>query len=66
VQRPDDREDVIDNRLKVYAKQTQPLIEYYEKLGLLRRVDAEGSVEDVFARIERVLNSPAANRKQGS
>jgi adenylate kinase len=50
----------------VYAKQTQPLIEYYQKLGLLRRVDAEGSVEDVFARIERVLNSPAANRKQGS
>lgn len=58
VQRPDDREEVIDNRLKVYAKQTQPLIEYYEKLGLLRRVDAEGGVDEVFARIERVLSAP--------
>jgi adenylate kinase len=63
VQRPDDREEVIDNRLKVYAKQTQPLIEYYEKLGLLRRVDAEGGVDEVFARIERVLNAPNKHNK---
>jgi adenylate kinase len=59
VQRPDDREDVIGNRLKVYAAETQPLIEYYAEQGLLRHVDAEGSVDDVFARIERAITGGA-------
>jgi adenylate kinase len=54
-QRPDDREDVIANRLKVYAAQTQPLIDYYRERALLRPVDAQGTVDQVFARIERAL-----------
>lgn len=61
VQRPDDREDVIENRLKVYAALTKPLIEYYDKQKLLRRIDAEGSVEEVFERIERVLAAKGAH-----
>ncbi|MDR1133983.1 MAG: adenylate kinase [Synergistaceae bacterium] len=39
-QRDDDREEVIRRRLSVYHKDTAPLIEYYEKSGLLRRIDA--------------------------
>jgi adenylate kinase len=61
VQRPDDNEDVIENRLKVYTAQTKPLIEYYDKLKLLRRIDAEGSVDEVFARVERVLIATQAH-----
>ena len=64
VQRPDDSEDVIGNRLKVYTAQTRPLIEYYEKLGLLRHIDAEGGVDEVFARIERVLAANTARQQK--
>ena len=51
-QRPDDKEDVIAKRLEVYAAQTQPLIEHYRKLGLLRVVAGEGELEQVFGRME--------------
>jgi adenylate kinase len=57
VQRPDDNEDTIRNRLEVYAAQTRPLIDHYRKLGLLRSVAAEGDVEAVFARLERAVRS---------
>ncbi|HJS21713.1 MAG TPA: adenylate kinase [Steroidobacteraceae bacterium] len=61
VQRPDDNEDTIRRRLAVYAAQTQPLIEHYRSGGLLRTVDAEGEVDEVFARLERAVS--AAPRK---
>ncbi|HKE93066.1 MAG TPA: adenylate kinase [Povalibacter sp.] len=51
-QRPDDKEDVIAKRLEVYEKQTQPLIDHYSKLGLLRVVAGEGEFEAVFERME--------------
>lgn len=49
VQRADDREDVIENRLKVYHSQTSPLIEHYRARGLLKVVDADQPVEQVYA-----------------
>ena len=57
VQRPDDNEDTIRNRLEVYAAQTQPLIEHYRADGLLRTVDAEGDVDEVFARMEQAVTA---------
>ena len=39
-------------RLAVYRERTQPLIDYYAKQGLLRRIDADGSLDDVDARLE--------------
>jgi adenylate kinase len=48
VQRPDDREDVIENRLRVYEKQTTPLIDHYRQRGLLKVVAADGPVERVY------------------
>lgn len=48
IQRADDREDVIENRLKVYASQTEPLIEHYRDRGLLRSVNADAPVETVY------------------
>ncbi len=52
VQRDDDKEEVVAHRLEVYATQTQPLIEHYSKLGLLRVVAGEGALEEVFERME--------------
>jgi adenylate kinase len=48
VQRADDREDVIENRLKVYASQTEPLVAHYKARGLLRVVNADQPVDQVY------------------
>jgi adenylate kinase len=53
VQRADDREDVIANRLKVYASQTRPLVEHYTARGLLKVVNADQPVEKVYAEFLR-------------
>jgi adenylate kinase len=55
LQRDDDNEETIRNRLSVYQQQTEPLIAYYRGRGLLKTVPAEGSVDDVYARLRRVL-----------
>ncbi|ACH37975.1 adenylate kinase [Citrifermentans bemidjiense Bem] len=47
VQREDDKEETILNRLAVYEAQTAPLIAYYQAAGLLRSVDGLGTVEGV-------------------
>jgi adenylate kinase len=55
LQRDDDNEETIRNRLKVYDSQTAPLIDYYDGRGLLTRVDAEDAVEAVYARLKGAL-----------
>lgn len=56
-QRPDDNDETVRNRLKVYTERTQPLIDYYAKKGLLRRIDADGSLDEVSQRLENVLRA---------
>lgn len=51
VQRDDDNEATVRNRLAVYHRQTAPLIDYYRERGLLREVDGTRSVEEVSAAI---------------
>jgi adenylate kinase len=55
IQRDDDNEDTIRKRLEVYRQQTEPLIEYYRKRGRLKTVDADGSIDQVYARLSDVL-----------
>jgi len=55
IQRADDNEETIGNRLDVYRQQTEPLIEYYEQAGLLRKVDGEGDMEVVCERLKGSL-----------
>ncbi|RUM88437.1 MAG: adenylate kinase [Thermodesulfatator sp.] len=54
-QRPDDNEETVRNRLKVYHESTAPLIDYYEKKGVLHRVDGMGSIDEIFERIVKIL-----------
>lgn len=54
-QRDDDNEATVSNRLKVYNDQTAPLIDYYQKKGLLRPIDGVGSINDIQERIKAVL-----------
>ena len=54
-QREDDREETIRHRLKVYREQTAPLVEFYEREGLLVSISATGPVEEVTARAEAAI-----------
>ncbi|HEV7433140.1 MAG TPA: nucleoside monophosphate kinase, partial [Steroidobacteraceae bacterium] len=54
-QRPDDNEHTVSRRLSVYDEQTLPLIEHYRAQGLLRAIDAMGSVAEVESRLRAVL-----------
>ncbi|HEX7081059.1 MAG TPA: adenylate kinase [Gammaproteobacteria bacterium] len=55
LRRDDDNEETIRNRLEVYREQTAPLVDYYAERGLLKRVDAEGPVDDVYARLRAAI-----------
>ena len=46
-QRQDDNEATIANRLNVYTEQTEPIIEYYKKAGLLKVISATGAVSEI-------------------
>jgi adenylate kinase len=54
-QRPDDRPEAIEERLKTYHEQTEPLIEYYEQRGLLRRFDGTRDKVEVHDHIRATL-----------
>ena len=54
-QRADDNEETVRNRLKVYHEQTEPIIAYYEKKGVLHRIDGMGSIDEIFNRIVQLL-----------
>ena len=55
--RSDDNEEVVRNRMRVYAEQTAPVADHYARQGLLTRILGEGSVDDVFQRIMAVLHA---------
>lgn len=48
IQRPDDKEEVIRERLRVYREQTLPIADAYERRGLLLRVEGRGTPDNVF------------------
>ena len=54
-QRDDDRPETIQNRLDVYESQTAPLVEYYRGHGILRSVDGDRPVDEVYADVRELL-----------
>ena len=55
MQRDDDREETIRRRLEVYHAQTEPLIEYYDEAGLLRRFDGRRGADEVHAHVRATV-----------
>ena len=55
LQREDDNEETIRNRLQVYRESTEPVVEFYRKRGRLKVVDADGEIAEVNARLLDVL-----------
>ena len=56
IQREDDNEETISNRLNVYRENTEPLIDFYAKRDKLTTVNAEGSIDDVYERLVTALS----------
>jgi adenylate kinase len=54
-QRPDDREEVVRERLRVYQEQTRPLLDHYSHLGLLSELEGGGSPDSVTAALVRAI-----------
>ncbi len=57
-QRSDDKLETVVARLEVYERSTAPLLDFYEKNGLLRTVDGTGEPKEVFRRITSALGQP--------
>jgi adenylate kinase len=57
IQRPDDNEATVAERLRIYEEKTRPLIEFYRARGLLRVINAQGGVEQVTERLEQALHA---------
>ncbi len=51
IQREDDNEEVIRNRLEVYRQQTEPLVEFYARRNRLKTIDADGSIDAIYERV---------------
>ncbi|MBI4209741.1 MAG: adenylate kinase [Deltaproteobacteria bacterium] len=58
IQREDDREEVVRERLKVYERQTQPLIQFYKERSVLHPIQGQGTVEEIFDRLLKIVGRP--------
>ncbi len=55
IQREDDNEKTIGNRLDLYRQQTEPLVDFYKKRDKLKTIDADGSIDEVYERFQQAL-----------
>jgi len=62
VQRDDDREETVRNRLNVYSQQTSPLKSYFEQCGLMRCIDGNGTIQDIQRQICTILEGSTGDR----
>ena len=59
--RADDNEESMNTRIKTYFEVTEPVIEYYNKKGVLKTVDSGKGTEETFKEIEKILRSEDVN-----
>lgn len=62
--RVDDNEETIKKRLETFHECTKPVIDYYEKQGKLRRIDAERDPDSIFDDIKKILGAEEAAKKK--
>ena len=55
LRRKDDNEETIRNRLQVYQDQTEPLVSYYQAKKQLKKINAEGAMDEVYQRLTDIL-----------
>ncbi|MDR3285315.1 MAG: nucleoside monophosphate kinase [Holosporales bacterium] len=57
LRRTDDNEEAVVKRIKTYRIETQPVLDFYEKLGILKVIDASLSVKEVSKKIEKIIGN---------
>jgi len=57
IQRSDDKGDTVRKRLEVYMEQTRPVLDYYEKQGVLYNIDGDRQTEEVFDDIKKIMEN---------
>lgn len=62
ITRADDRPEAVRRRLQVYGEQTEPLINYYRRSGILVGIPAAGSIEEVFSIVKQKLEDVRGRR----
>jgi adenylate kinase len=55
--RMDDNRDTIEERFRQYDRLTEPLLAYYSRRGILRKIPGEGAPDEVFARVQQAVES---------
>jgi adenylate kinase len=60
-QRDDDKEETIKSRLKVYREQTEPLKDYYKRLGIMKSIPGEGEIEEIQREILKAIGARVTN-----
>ena len=56
IQRDDDHIESIKKRIEVYKEQTEPMIQFYSEIGILKVIDGEGTVDEVYSRLISQVN----------
>ena len=56
IQKDDDHFDSITKRIAVYKEQTEPMIQFYSEIGILKVIDGEGTVDEVYSRLISQVN----------
>jgi len=64
--RPDDEESVVRERLRVYERQTQPLLEFYGERPTFFRIDGNGTPDEVYGALEAVLGPVRVGRSSAA
>jgi adenylate kinase len=59
VQRDDDTEDTVRERIRVYHENTEPVVEYYREAGVLEEIDGEGTPEEVWSELRETIDAAA-------
>jgi adenylate kinase len=54
-QREDDKEEKVRVRLETYQRETQPLLDYYEKSNRMQKVEGTGTPEEIYAKLEKLV-----------
>lgn len=63
--RVDDNIDTVKKRLKVYKESTLPVVDYFAKMGKVRKIDAERSIEEVFESVKAILSELGITKHEG-
>jgi adenylate kinase len=57
IQRDDDAEETVKERIRVYHESTEPVVEYYREAGVLEAIDGEGSPEEVWEELRETIDA---------